>query len=280
MLTRGIFMHHLPLKIIFITDCIVQHNFKCSMKKIFLFINAACIFTFLSAQPPGRSGVWNAQGNFTQYLNKTLVESTTKPGSENMINSFNNEDNTIGKRFLFNEWVDGDSVIDVQGNLINTEAFIFNFDKTTGSLLASQDKINNMLVAPSGVQSFILKSMGKRYFFTHVNTISASQFYLELVQSDTHYSLYKRYATKYIAANFRNDGVIQTGNNYNEYKDEDEYYVVDGVTKASQQVSLKAKALKTTFAADKEKVNKYFKDNNSSEINEKFLTGLVAYLNQ
>lgn len=208
------------------------------------------------------------------------MESTTKAGGGNMINTFNNEENTIGKRFLFDEWVEGDSVIDAKGNLINTDAFIFNFDKTTNSLLASQDKINNMLVTSDGVQSFILKSKGKKYFFTHVHTINPSLFFLEMVKSDTRYSLYKRFITKYIAANFRNDGVIQTGNDYNEYKDENEYYVVDAVTKASQTINLKAKTVKAVFAADKEKVNSYFKQNNSGEIDEAFLAGLLLYLNQ
>lgn len=251
------------------------------MKRLlFLIVQTVFISTFLSAQAPGQSGVRNAQGNFSQYLNKTLVETTTKSGNGNVINAFNNEENTIGKRFLFDEWVDGDSVIDAQGNLINTSAFIFNFDKITGSLLASQDKINNMLVASNGIQSFILKNRGKKYFFTHMNTIDASPFFLEMVKSGGRYSLYKRFVTKYIAANFRSDGVIQTGNNYNEYKDEDEYYVIDAATNKSQAISLKAKTIKTVFATDKEKVNSYFKNNNSGEIDEKFLSGLVTFLNK
>lgn len=251
------------------------------MKRLlFLIAHAVFISTFLSAQAPGQSGVRSAQGNFSQYFNKTLVEATTKSGNGNIINAFNNEENTIGKRFLFDEWVEGDSVMDAQGNFINTNAFLFNFDKLTGSLLASQDKINNMLVASNGIQSFILKSMGKKYFFTHMNTINPSPFFLEMVKSGSRYALYKRFATKYIAANFRSDGVIQTGNNYNEYKDEDEYYVIDAATNKSQAVSLKAKTLKTVFAMDKEKVNSYFKKSNSGEIDEKFLLGLVTYLNQ
>lgn len=251
------------------------------MKKFFFFFaNVVSIFTLLSAQVPGQSAIRGAQGNFSQYLNKTLVESTTKPGTANVINAFNNEENTIGKRFLFDEWVEGDSVIDKKGNPVNTTAFIFNFDKLTGNLLATQDKINNMLVASTGIQSFILKSRGKKYFFTQVNAISPDLFFLELMKSDAHYSLYKRFVTKYIAANYRNDGITETGNNYNEYKDDNEYYIIDAATKAVQTVSLKSKAIKSLFTVQKEKVDSYFKQHSAEEIDEKFLTGLVTYLNQ
>jgi hypothetical protein len=182
--------------------------------------------------------------------------------------------------FLFDEWVEGDSIIDTKGNLVNTTAFIFNFDKLTGGLLATQDKINNMLVASGGINSFILKTRGKKYVFTHVNTIHQDPFFLEMAKSDTHYTLYKRFVTKYIASNYRDDGIIQTGNNYNEYKDENEYYVIDAATKLGQPVTLKPKSIKALFAAEKEKVNSYFKQHNDVEIDEKFLTGLVNYLNQ
>jgi len=249
-------------------------------KSFFLFINTIFIITFLSAQPPGRSGVNNAQGNFSQYYNKTLTEATTKNSTGSMLNGFNNEENTVGKRFLFDEWVEGDSVIDTKGNLVNTTAFNFNFDKLTGGLLVTQDKINNMLVASNGINSFTLKNRGKTYFFTHVNTIQPDPFFLEMVKSDAHYSLYKRFVTKYIASNYRNDGVIQTGNNYNEYKDENEYYVIDAATKLSQRVTLKPKSIKASFPLEKEKVNRYFKEHNNVETDEKFLTGLVNYLNQ
>lgn len=98
---------------------------------------------------------------------------------------------------------------------------------------------------------------------------------LEIVKSDTRYSLHKRFA-----ANFRDEGIIQAGNNYSEHKDEHEYYVVDAATNTNQPVSLKAKTLKTVFASGKEKVNSYFKQHNTGEIDEKFLVGLVTYLNQ
>ena len=138
------------------------------MKKSLLLISAF-MFTIVSsfAQLSGQSNMIAAQGNFSQYLNKTLVKGSAGSSKGAAITSFNNEENTLGTRFLFNDWVNGDSVINAQGMLINTTGFIFNYDKVTGSMLATQDKINNMLVSSPGIQSFVLRGMGKRYFFEH-----------------------------------------------------------------------------------------------------------------
>ncbi len=220
-----------------------------------------------------------AQGNFSQYLNKTLVRNSAGAAKGTAITSFNSEENTIGARFLFNEWVDGDSIINAQGMLINTIGFLFNYDKITGSLLSTQDKVNNMLVSSNGIQSFVLKGMGKRYFFKHERAIDSTHFFLALVESDKNYSLYKRFATRYIASNSRNDGLIQTGNDYNEYKDVNEYYVVDESKNTAAQVNLKSKDIKTFFASEKDKVDSYFKQHRDDVVDDKFLTGLVNYLN-
>lgn len=172
-------------------------------------------------------------------------------------------------------------MINAQGALINTTGFIFNYDKVTGSLLATEDKINNMLVASGGIQSFVLKGMGKRYFFEHVKTIDSIHFFLALVKSGNKYSLYKRFVTRYLVSDSRNDGIIQTGNDYNEYKDANQYYVVDESANTSTQITnMKSKDIKALFAPQKEKVDSYFKQHRDDDIDEKFLTGLINYLNQ
>ena len=212
------------------------------MKKSLLLISAF-MFTIVSsfAQLSGQSNMIAAQGNFSQYLNKTLVKGSVGSSKGSAIISFNNEENTIGTRFLFNDWVNGDSVINAQGLLINTTGFIFNYDKVTGSMLATQDKINNMLVSSPGIQSFVLRGMGKRYFFEHVNAIDSFHFFLALAKSDKRYSLYKRFVTTYAASDSHNYGVIQTGKEYNEYKDDNKYYVIDESNNTAAQPSLSQK---------------------------------------
>lgn len=244
---------------------------------VIICINFLCASLF--AQTTESVNRYSAQGNFSQYLNKTLVKNSTNVNKSSVLNIFNNEENTIGSRFLFNEWVEGDSIINNQGVLINITAFIFNYDKLTGNLLATQDKINNMLVSSKDIQSFVLKGMGKRFFFEHNTAIDSVHYFLELVKSDSNYSLYKRFVTAYVAANGRNDGVMQTGKDYNEYKDDNEYYVLNESNSASQMVRLKPKDIKAVFISKKDKTDAYFKQHRDDEINEKFLIGLIEYLN-
>jgi len=122
--------------------------------------------------------------------------------------------------------------------------------------------------------------MGKRYFFEHVNAIDSFHFFLALAKSDNRYSLYKRFATTYAASDSHNYGVIQTGKEYNEYKDDNKYYVIDETNNSASQPGLKAKDIKAVFASQKQQVDSYFKQHRDDEIDERFLTGLVNYLNQ
>lgn len=244
---------------------------------LFLFTLLVCIS--LRAQFTGTGGVMGASGNFAQYLNKTLI----KPGGSNksaVINSFNDVENTKGTRFLFNTWVKGDSILDVKGNLIATTSFLFNYDKMTGNLLATEDKINNMSVAPAGIRSFILKDNNRNYIFQHVDAIEPNRFYLTLVKSDTGYCLYKQLAVSFKKADFRNDGVVQTGSTEDEYKDESQFYLVQPAKGSSKQIELKPKSIKALLESEKEKTDAFFKQHKNDELDERFLINLVTYLNQ
>ena len=116
----------------------------------------------VTAQRPGDVNLRSAQGNFNQYLSKTTLKNLDEGAAKKagIITAFNNMENTIGKRFLFDTWVKGDSVIDIQRSYINSVSFLFNFDKLTGNLLVTQDKINIMSVVPEGISSFILSEGG------------------------------------------------------------------------------------------------------------------------
>ncbi len=250
------------------------------MKKILcLFIPVTLLTAAASAQFLGQNNVMKAGGNFSQYLTQTMMKkidaSATKEG---VINTFNNTENTKGTRFLFDIWVSGDSVFDTRGNYINTTSFLFNLDKMSGNLLVTQDKINIMSVAPTGINSFMLKNNPNLYLFEHVKAIDSTRFFLALEKNDAGYSLYKQFAVKFTAANFRSDGVIQTGNDYNEYKDESQYYIV-GKSSAAQ-ISFKPKSIKAALEKDKEKVDTYFRQHKGDTIDEAFLISLTRYLNQ
>lgn len=252
------------------------------MKKVFLlFVFISVVLTAVTAQFGVQGGVTRAGGNFNQYLNRTIRESV-KPnaGKAGAINAFNNDENTKGTRFLFDTWVSGDSVTNTQGNYINTESFFFNFDKLSGNLLASQDKINIMSVAPDGINSFILQNDDKPYIFEHVNKIDPSTFFLTLVKSESGYSLYKMFKTKFTEANFKSDGVVQTGSQENEYKDESRYYLIGPGAAAAKLINFKPKVIKAALEEKKDKTDAYFQQHKNDAVDENFLTGLITFLNK
>jgi cystathionine beta-lyase family protein involved in aluminum resistance len=115
--------------------------------------------------------------------------------------------------------------------------------------------------------------------FEHVKAINPYKFFLVLVKSDTQYSLYKQFVTKYVEANLRNDGVIQTGHEYNEYKDASQYFIVQQSTGTSKNISLKSKAIKAALEGNEEKVDAYFREHKGN-VDEQFLVDLITYLNR
>lgn len=249
-------------------------------KKLFLLVNVLALAATLRAQVIGRNSITSAGSNFNQYLTKTALKNIEGSGAKgSVINSFNNVENTKGTRFLFDNWVNGDSIMGVQENFINTTSFLFNYDKMTDNLLVTQDKVNIMSVAPDGINSFILKNNDKLYLFEHVKAIDPAKFFLNLVKSDTGYSVYKKLGVRFVQANVRNDGMIKTGNDYDEYVDESQYYIVAKLNTV-KPVSLKPKVIKAALEDKKDKVDAYFKQHREDIIDETFLTGLIAFLNK
>jgi hypothetical protein len=252
-----------------------------NMKKVFfLAVFILMLIKAASAQSNNQGNLLRAGGNFNEYLNRTAIKNLPNARKAGAVNAFNNEENTKGTRFLFDSWVNGDSVINTQGNYINTATFLFNFDKMTNNVLVTQDKINIMAVAPTGINSFILEDKGRQYIFEHVKAIDSTKFFLALVKNETWYSLYKEFITKFAEANFRNDGLIQTGKEYNEYKDESQYYIVQQGNVTAKLIDLKPKVIKAVFGEKKEKADAYFRQHKDDAVDESFLIGLITYLNQ
>jgi hypothetical protein len=71
---------------------------------------------------------------------------------------------------------------------------------------------------------------------------------------------------------------MSTGNHYDEYADENTYYVV-GKTGVPQKITLKKKSLKEAFSADPAKLNQYF-STNDGDIDDNYLKNLGDYMNK
>lgn len=244
-------------------------------------ISLILILTVVSSRAQfGQTNIRSAGGNLSQYLMSTIISSTEGGRKSKVITAFNTAENTMGKRFMFDHWVNADSIITSSHEYISPESYFFNFDKMTGRLLVSQDKINIMALAASGINSFILHDENVKYVFDKLPQIDSSKFYLALVKSNTGHSLYKSSAVKFIMANFRDDGVIQSGNRYDEYKEENEYYVVEASTKHFKFINFRARVIKTVLFSEKVQTDKFFRASWDKKINEEFLVNLINYVNR
>ncbi len=251
-----------------------------SVKIIFSTLLILGLIPSAIAQLTGPPSMTTAQGNFGQFLSRSQLKATTAMADKSAAGfSFNNEENTKGTRFLFNDWVKGDSLMTKDGSKMNVSSYFFNYDKLNDDLLASEDKKNIIAIGAEGIQSFALASNNRQYNFEHINTIDSTKFFLALVKNAEKYSLYKQIEVKFVPLNYKNDGMIETGTRENEYKDESRYYIVMP-DKSFRLVVMKPKVLKDILIKDKDKASQYINDHGEEEINEHFLMGLVNYVDK
>jgi hypothetical protein len=130
------------------------------------------------------------------------------------------------------------------------------------------------------VKAFDLKDeTGKDYIFEQVAGINNGNFIQQLVNGQK-YRLYKGINTKFVKENHVSDGMTESGNPYDEYVNEYEYYLVLPGGKDFRKLVLKKKAIKETLNMETAKVNNYLSQHADDEINEDFLIGLTLFINQ
>ncbi|SDQ00900.1 hypothetical protein SAMN05428975_5546 [Mucilaginibacter sp. OK268] len=219
-----------------------------------------------------------------EVLAKTSVANFFKP-DENLVDhnvSINRigtgQEGLHGSRFLFNDWVHG-FAITPQDSLKQSDVYLFNYDKVGGNLIFTRNKTTAMLVVKQEIKGFTLfDENAVPYVFEDVPAINAKR-YVEVLSTGKKYKIYKDLGTTFIKANFVTNGITSSGNNYDEYKDESVYYVVQLPGGKPQKIELKAKAIKQAFVADADKVKKFFSDN-EGDIDDNYLKALGDYLNQ
>jgi hypothetical protein len=186
-------------------------------------------------------------------------------------------DATQGSRFLFKDWERG-YVINDKDSLVQSAAYLLNYDKIGGKLLFTLDKATLIAIDDDKLKSFTLfDALNQPHTFVLVPEIDKS-LYVEVIASGGSYKIYKLTRTEFVKANYRSDGVASTGNNYDEYVDTYTYYVI-GKTGVPKKFALRKKSLKDAFSDDPNKINQYFSTNNG-DINDDYLKGLGDYMNK
>ena len=183
---------------------------------------------------------------------------------------------TVGTRFLFSDWVKA-TVVDNSGTRFSNG--LFNFDKVGQNLYMQLPDTNAVLhVDKHQVKSISFSDGAVTYMLKKVPALDTNYFYNALVEGNK-YSLYRLTKTTFIPSNYQSNGIVTTGNLYDEYKDEVTYYVIfpDG---SAHETSLKKKSVKSLLAAEKAKVDNFFKAFSDQAFDEEMFTLLVQSLNQ
>ena len=208
---------------------------------------------------------------------------TVGVGALNTINSgtmlpvVSHQEETKGSRYLLKSYAMG-LIVDKDGNIVSDSLSRLNYDKIDGQLMIAQDARNYLEVDKDKVIAFALKAPDTAFVFLNVPVLSKSNYFL-LIANGPKYSVYKSIRTKFVKANYRNTGLVETGNNYDEYVDKETYFWTKGKDSAGV-LELKKKAIREVFVMEKAKLDDFFAHHKYDDLDDAFLKKLIFYLNQ
>jgi len=130
------------------------------------------------------------------------------------------------------------------------------------------------------VKGFVLISPHDQPVAFERMTGISNDLYSIVLSSGSKYKIYKLIKTKYIPSDYKTDGVMSTGNKYDEYDDDYTYYVMNMKTLAFQPLQLKKKAIKDAFSTEGDKLNSFMNDHSSDKIDDDYLEALGNAMNQ
>ena len=183
-----------------------------------------------------------------------------------------------GNRYLLDNFAHG-YIINASDELMYKPNFLLDYDKIGGFVLQASDNKAMTQLSYDQVKSFTLFS-DKDVLMTFEKAPAIDQaHYVQVIASGKKYKIYKLIKTKFVKSDYVNTGVASHGNDYDEFVDDADYYVLDVQANQSKKLSLKKKSIKENFAKDADKVNKYLSDN-SGDIDDAYLSKLGDYMNQ
>lgn len=219
----------------------------------------------------------NALGQIEQYhfLN---YQPTGRMYTGALLPKFSLKEGTKGNRYFFDSWADG-QIVGINGVVYKDSSYQFNYDKINSNLLFTKDHQTVVEIAREEISSFTLKKENEEYVFESVPFISTQSYLQQLVKDSSGYSLYKKTKTTFVKANFVSTGMIEKGNNYDEYVDEDTYFIVYP-DKTFRTLEMKKRVVKDCLSPDSDRVSAYFKSHIEEPLNESFLISLVLNINK
>jgi hypothetical protein len=197
--------------------------------------------------------------------------------SGTMLPEMTHQEDTRGSRYLLKAFTPG-VIIDANGHIMTDSTRLLNFDKIDGQLLIAEGGRNYLEVDKDKVIAFAFRSTDTAFVFLNVPILSKINYYI-LIANGPKYSAYKSVRTSLVKANYSNRGLVESGNNFDEYVDKETYFWVEGNNNAGV-FELKKKSIKEAFAGEKDKVDAYFAQHKYDEIDDIFVRKLIIYLNK
>jgi hypothetical protein len=248
-------------------------------KSAFFFLLAAGFSNGMYAQSSQNSTTIDAA---IQELSSAQGSNGVGNGNTHAVGSFVNfhgdKQDTKGSRLLFADWVGG-SVINNSNAVVTSDKLLYNYDKVSHQLYLT-DKQSVIEVSKDQVKAFTLKDNEGEHAFVRVEAIKPDVYFQVLVEPGAKYGLYSLTKTTLKKADFRTDGMVETGNNYDEYVDTKEYYIAVPGGKEFKKVELKKKSIKDALPPATPQVSAYYSAHKDDDINEAYLKGLILSVNQ
>jgi len=189
-----------------------------------------------------------------------------------------NKEATVGSPFLLPIYVPG-LVVNQLDSVINKPDYEYNYDKKSGNLLLKRNNQDPIAVNRDQVNMFCLKLDKGGYIFMKVSLINANEFF-QVISKGSKYSSYKLYKNIFIRANQQSStGYTQDGKNYDEFKDVENYYMVDETKQEWSVFELTKRSIRKALSAQSPAVEQYFKDHKYEDLTESYIAQLLEKLN-
>jgi hypothetical protein len=213
------------------------------------------------------------ESSFQNYIRSSSGNVNT--GS--VLPSFLIKQDTKGNRYLYESWVDG-SVTGVNGVVYNSPKYRYNYDKINKKLFMLLDTTTIVELSSEDIAGFNLKTDGQVLVFERIKNSTDLNFYQAVYKNDKGYSLYKLLTTKFKKADYQTNGIIESGNKYDEYIDEQVYFILSPKGELIK-ISFKKKNIEKVLETESSKVNTFFNQHKNEVVDENLVKELLRYLN-
>lgn len=197
--------------------------------------------------------------------------------SGSVLPTFLMKQDTKGSRYLYESWVEG-SVTGTDGVVYNSPKFRYNYDKINGKLFMLLDSVTVVELSSGDIAGFSLKSDGRVLVFERLKNSTDLNFYQPLYKNEKGYCLYKLVTTKFKKADYQTNGIIESGNKFDEYTDQDEYFILSPKQELSK-IIFKKKNIEKALDTESSKVEIFFSEHKGETLDESFVKELLQYLN-